>query len=88
MSDYAAKSLAYRNVWQNQTAAKLAQQAALEAEPGKRAALYKILTELVLKEGPYAILYQPANISTLSASVEGFVRNAQNQVRFENISKK
>lgn len=87
MSDYNAKSLAYRNVWNNPTAAKLAQQAALEPTPAKRAALYKILTELVLKEGPYAILYQPAQNTVLSVKVEGYVRNGQNQVRFENLSK-
>jgi len=87
MSDYNAKSLAYRNVWNNPTAAKLAQQAALETNPTKRGALYKLLTELVLKDGPYDILYQPAQNTTFSTKVEGYVRNGQNQVRFENISK-
>lgn len=87
MSDYNAKSLAYRNVWNNPTAAKLAQQAALEATPAKRAALYKILTDQVLKDGPYAILYQPAQNVVLSSKVEGYVRNGQNQVRLENVSK-
>lgn len=87
MSDYGAKSLAYRNSWNNPTAAKLAQQAALEADPTKRGALYKLLTELVLKDGPFAILYQPAQNTTFSTQVQGYVRNAQNQVRLENINK-
>ena len=87
MSDYGAKSLAWRNAWQNDTAGKLAQQAALEPNPAKRAALYKQLTELQLEEGPFAILYQPKVPLTLSKVVKGYVRNAQGQVRFEKISK-
>ena len=87
MSDYGAKSLAWRNAWQNDTAGKLAQQAALEPNPAKRAALYKQLTELQLEEGPFAILYQPKVPLTLSKVGKGYVRNAQGQVRFEKISK-
>ncbi len=87
MSDFAAKSLAWRNVWNNPTAGKLAQQAALEPNPTKRAALYKQLTELQLEDGPFAILFQPTVSVTLAKTVKGYVRNAQNQVRFEKISK-
>lgn len=87
MADFAAKSLAWRNVWNNPTASKLANQASLETDPNKRAALYKLLTELVLREGPYAILYQPAVPIGMSAQVQGFVRSAIGTVRFENISK-
>jgi peptide/nickel transport system substrate-binding protein len=87
MSDYGAKSLAWRNAWQNETASKLAQQAALETNSTKRAALYKQLTDLQLEEGPFAILYQPKVPLTLSTVVKGYLRNAQGQVRFEKISK-
>ncbi len=87
MSDFAAKSLAWRNQWNNPTAGKLAQQAALEPNPAKRAALYKQLTELQLEEGPFAILYQPTVSVTLNKTVKGYLRNAQNQIRFEKISK-
>ncbi len=87
MSDYGAKSLAWRNAWNNATASKLAQQAALEPNATKRAALYKQLTELQLEEGPFAILYQPKVPVTLSTTVKGYLRNAQGQVRFEKISK-
>lgn len=56
-------------------AAKLARQAALEADTNKRKALYKVLTERVLHQGPYAVLYQPAQPIALSAKVEGFLKN-------------
>jgi peptide/nickel transport system substrate-binding protein len=88
MADYNAKSLAWRNDWNSPAASKLAQQAALETNTPKRVALYKQLTELVLNEGPFAILFQPSVPLTLSNKVENYVRNAQGQVRFEIVSKK
>jgi peptide/nickel transport system substrate-binding protein len=87
LGDFNAKSLAWRNDWNNPTASKLAQQAALESNASKRAALYKQLTELILNDGPYAILYQPSVPVTFNKSVKGYLRNAQGQVRFETISK-
>ncbi len=88
MADYNAKSLAWRNQWNNPASSKLAQQAALETNTQKRTALYKQLTELVLNDGPFAILYQPSVPVTLSTKVENYLRNAQGQVRFEIVSKK
>ena len=88
MSDFGAKSLAWRNKWENVGAAKLTQQAALETNPTKRAALYKQLTELQLNDGWGAMLYQPINPITIATNVVGYVRNAQGQVRFEKLSKK
>jgi peptide/nickel transport system substrate-binding protein len=87
MGDYNAKSLAFRNNWQNATSAKLVQQAALESNPAKRAAFYKQLTELHLQEGWGAMLYQPTVPVTLAKTVQGYLRNAQGQVRFEKIKK-
>ncbi len=86
-ANFEARSLAWRNVWNDPTAIRLTNQAALETDPSKRVALYRILTDYVLKNGPYAVLYQPAIPIGLSVKVEGYVRNAQGQVRFENISK-
>ena len=74
-ADYDARSLAWRNSYQDEVAAKLARQAALETDPKKRQALYKVLTERVLHQGPYAVLYQPAQPIALSAKVEGFLKN-------------
>ena len=87
MSDFGAKSLAWRNQWNSPEASKLAQTAALEPNPAKRAALYKQLTELQLEDGPFAVLFQPTVSVTLNKTVKGYVRNAQNQIRFEKISK-
>ena len=88
LADFNAKSLAWRNVWQNDAASKLAQSAAIETDPAKRVGLYKQLTELVAKDGPFAILYQPYKPVVISTSVVGFGRNANGDVRFEKISKK
>jgi len=74
-ADYEARSLAWRNSYKDEVAAKLARQAALEPDPEKRKALYKVLTEKVLREGPYVVLYQPAQPIGLSAKVEGFIKN-------------
>ncbi len=88
MSDYAAKSLAWRNGWKNATAAKLAQSAAVETNQTKREAIYKKLNALMVKDGPYAILYQPAVPIVISSAVSGFNRDANGNVQFEKISKK
>jgi peptide/nickel transport system substrate-binding protein len=85
--DFNAKSLAWRNQWKNDASSKLVQQAALEVNATKRAALYKQLTELHLQEGWGAMLMQPTAPITISKSVSGYVRNAQGQVRFDKISK-
>lgn len=86
-ADFAARSLAWRNSYNDEVAAKLARQAALEAEPEKRKALYKVLTEKVLREGPYVVLYQPAQPIGLSAKVEGFLKNPMMSVPLWLVSK-
>ncbi|GGQ97495.1 ABC transporter substrate-binding protein [Deinococcus ruber] len=88
LADYNAHSLAWRNGWNNPQASKLAQSAAIEVDQTKRIALYKQLTDLMVKEGPYAILYQPYKPVVVNASVVGFVRNANGDVQFEKIAKK
>lgn len=88
LSDYNAKSLAWRNAWQNDAASKLAQSASMETDQNKRLNLYKQLNALMVKDGPFVILYQPAKPIVTSAGVTGFVRNANGDVQFERISKK
>lgn len=87
LSDYDAQSIAWRNAWQNDDAARLAQQAALETDSGAREALYEELTTLVAEEGPYAVLYQPFKPIVMLASLEGFVRSAQGNVDFTVVTK-
>jgi peptide/nickel transport system substrate-binding protein len=87
LGDYNAKSLAWRNDWNNETASKLALDASLESDTVKRTDLYKQLTELVANEGPFAILFQPVQPIVTQAYVQGFVRNAQGNVDFDKVSK-
>lgn len=87
LGDFNARSIAWRNVWNDPTSSKLVNQAALEAETNKRVALYKLLTERVLREGPYAILYHPVVLNAMSAKVEGFAQSAMGTIRFETLSK-
>jgi peptide/nickel transport system substrate-binding protein len=87
MSNFDAKSLAWRNMWQNDTASKLAADASLESDSAKRVEMYAELTALVAKEGPFAILYQPFRPIITQASLQGYVRNAQGNTDFDKISK-
>jgi peptide/nickel transport system substrate-binding protein len=86
-SDYGAKSIAWRNGYEDATAAKLAKQAALEPDPVKRRALYKQLTDRILHQGPYAILYQPTTRFALRKNVAGFVWNPMAFAEFRTVSK-
>jgi peptide/nickel transport system substrate-binding protein len=71
---YAAKSLAYRNGWDDKISVKAAA-AAVMTDPAARAAAYKDITDYVLHNGPYAILYQPTQLFALRDTVKGFVWN-------------
>lgn len=86
-ADHGARSLAWRNSYNDEVAAKTARQAALEADPAKRKALYKLLTEKILREGPYVVLYQPALPIGLSAKVEGFLKNPMMSAPLWQVSK-
>lgn len=87
LADFDAKSLAWRNVWDDATAKNLAKSAALESDPAVRLKLYTELTEYVAANGPYAMLYQPKIGIVVRSNVKGFLRNAQGDVEFVNISK-
>ncbi|HEX6288324.1 MAG TPA: ABC transporter substrate-binding protein [Herpetosiphonaceae bacterium] len=75
-TNYEAKSIAWRNAWEAPDIAKLSQQAALEQDSTRRAELYKQITERVLHEGPYAVLYQPTRPFGVRKNVKGFVYDA------------
>jgi peptide/nickel transport system substrate-binding protein len=76
-TNYAAKSIAWRNAWEAPTdLTKLGQQAALEQDATRRAELYKQLTERVLHEGPYAVLYQPTRPFGVRKNIQGFTYDA------------
>jgi peptide/nickel transport system substrate-binding protein len=71
-ANFDAKSLAWRNAWENREAVDLSKQAAVEQDTTKRAELYKQLTELVENEGPYVILYQPTRSYGVRKNISGF----------------
>jgi peptide/nickel transport system substrate-binding protein len=70
-TDYKAKSIAYRNGWDDPIAAK-AHEAELISDPAKRVAAYKEITDYVLHSGPYVVLYQPTELFGLRSNVKGF----------------
>ena len=76
LTNYAAKSIAWRNAWNAPDIAKLSQQAAQETDTTKRNELYKQITERVLHEGPYAVLYQPSSIYATRKNIAGFAVNS------------
>ncbi|MBI4670673.1 MAG: ABC transporter substrate-binding protein [Chloroflexi bacterium] len=86
-TDYAAKSIAYRNAWDDKDAAAQGRAAALETDPAKRAAAYKTLTDYILHKGPYAVLYQPTQLFALRDNVKGFEWNPMGYADFWTISK-
>lgn len=72
-ANYEARSLAWRNSWNDPQAIELSKQAAREIDPAKRVELYAQLVEYVQNNGPYVILYQPTQIFAVRNNVEGFV---------------
>ncbi len=72
-TNYDAKSIAWRNGWENKEAAALAQQAAVATTDDARVKLYAQVTELVLHQGPYTILYQPLRTYALRSNIDGFI---------------
>src|SRR5437899_720836 len=71
-TDYKAKSIAYRNGWDDASIAQKAHDAELTADPAKRVAAYKDIGDYVLHNGPYVVLYQPKELFGLRSNVKGF----------------
>ena len=71
-TDYKAKSIAYRNGWDDATIASKAHEAELISDPAKRVAAYKEIGDYVLHNGPYVVLYQPKELFGLRSNVKGF----------------
>ncbi|NLG68058.1 MAG: ABC transporter substrate-binding protein [Firmicutes bacterium] len=71
-ADGSVRQLAWRNAWYDEEATRLTAEAMVERNSQRRQALYQQLTELVLHEGPFAILYQPVNAWVVRSNVQGF----------------
>jgi peptide/nickel transport system substrate-binding protein len=86
-TDYAAKSIAFRNAWDDKTIAEKGKAAALITDVTKRTAAYKEITDYVLHNGPYAVLYQPTELFGLRSNVKGFAWNPMGWLDFASITK-
>ena len=89
-SNYDAKSLAWRNAWNDPQAIELSKAAAGELDSAKRVELYGQLVDYVQNNGPYAMLYQPTRVYAVRNNVEGLVYdpNDSPNISFWLISKK
>jgi peptide/nickel transport system substrate-binding protein len=85
-TDYAAKSIAFRNGWDDKTIAAKGRDAALITDAAKRTTAYKEITEYVLHNGPYAVLYQPTELFGLRSNVKGFAWNPMGWLDFASIT--
>ncbi len=72
-ANFDARSLAWRNDWNDPKAIELSQQAASELDPDARVELYAELTDYVQHNGPYIMLYQPTRVFGVRPNVAGFV---------------
>ena len=71
--NYRVKQLAWRNMWYDDYAADLAEQAAKEFDTVKRDQMYKELAGYILDKGPYAVLYQQLNQVAVKVWVRNFI---------------
>jgi peptide/nickel transport system substrate-binding protein len=86
-TSYAANAIAWRNSWDDADIAAKAHDAALMTDPTEREAAYKEITEYVLHNGPYAVLYQPAALFGVRNTVQGFEWNPMGFTDFWSIVK-
>jgi peptide/nickel transport system substrate-binding protein len=86
-TDIKAHSIAFRNAWDDADIAAKAKAAALMTDQAEREAAYKEITEYVLHNGPYAVLYQPAALFGVRNTVQGFEWNPMGFTDFWSIVK-
>ena len=86
-TDIKAHSIAFRNSWNDPAIAAKAKAAALMTDPTARAAAYKDITEYVLHNGPYAVLYQPTQLFGIRSNIKGFAWNPMGYADLWSVSK-
>lgn len=89
-TNYAAKSIAWRNGWDNPEIADMVAQAAIAPTADERVAKYAEITERLFHEGPYVILYQPLRTYAVRSNIDGFTFDPSDtpSVNFATIGKK
>ena len=85
-TNFEAHSIAWRNSWNDPIGTK-SHDAALMTDPTEREAAYKEITEYMLHNGPYAVLYQPAALFGVRNTVQGFEWNPMGFADFWSITK-
>lgn len=87
--DAAEKTLAWRNDWQDESAARLAAAAAIEPDAERRASLLGALQDEVRRRGPYIFLFQQVEQAAHRAGVDGLViGSSPEQTRYAGIAKR
>jgi peptide/nickel transport system substrate-binding protein len=86
-TNYDAKSIAWRNSWNDPDIGTKAHNAALMTDQAQRETAYKEITDYVLHNGPYAVLYQPAALFGVRNTVQGFAWNPMGFADFWTIVK-
>ncbi|MFP3951561.1 MAG: ABC transporter substrate-binding protein [Candidatus Bathyarchaeia archaeon] len=71
--DHRMGQLAYRNMWLDDYVADLCDEAAVESDLAEREGLYTEITDYILEDGPFAVLYQPLVQRAIRTWVEGFI---------------
>ena len=86
-TSFEAHSIAWRNSWDDPEIAAKAHDAALMTDAAEREAAYKEITDYVMHNGPYAVLYQPAALFGVRNTVQGFAWNPMGFTDFWSIVK-
>jgi peptide/nickel transport system substrate-binding protein len=86
-TSYDAHSIAWRNSWNDADIAAKAKAAALMTDQTEREAAYKEITEYVLHNGPFTVLYQPSALFGVRSTVQGFEWNPMGFADFWTIVK-
>ena len=71
--DWKMHQLAYRNTWLNNVTSDLCEAASMEDDLVERESMYLEITDILLDEGPFAVIYQPLTQRGIRTWVEGFV---------------
>jgi peptide/nickel transport system substrate-binding protein len=85
-TNFEANSIANRNGWNDPIGQKAAPATLIE-DPAQRAAAYKEITDYVLHNGPYIVLYQPVELFGLRDNIKNFQWKAMGYVDFAEITK-
>lgn len=86
-TNFDAHSIAWRNSWNDPGIATKSKDAALMTDQAERETAYKEITDYVLHNGPYVVLYQPAALFGVRSTVQGFEWNPMGFTDFWKILK-